>query len=68
MKMMAPTAPESKALVIQPVGIRPRGRPENRWKDDIPKSYNEMGVPMTEINNWTKDIHQSVYPLDARRV
>ena len=35
-KRMAPTAPQSKALVIQPEGRRPRGRPQNRWEDDVP--------------------------------
>ena len=34
-KRMAPTAPQSKTLVIQPVGRRPRGKPRNGWKDDI---------------------------------
>ena len=42
-KRMAPTASQSEALVIQPVGKRPRGRPRNRWEDDVPKWYNEMG-------------------------
>ena len=28
---MAPTAPQNKALVVQPVGKRPRGRPQNGW-------------------------------------
>ena len=38
-KMMAPTAPHHHllALVIQPVGKRPRGKPRNRWEDNIPK-------------------------------
>ena len=48
-KRMAPTAPQRKALVIQPVGKRPKGRPPNRWEDDIPKWYNEMWMPMTEV-------------------
>ena len=30
-KRMAPTVPQSKSLVIQPEGRRPRGRPRNRW-------------------------------------
>ena len=34
-KRMVPTAPRSKALVIQPEGRRPRGRPRNRWDDDV---------------------------------
>ena len=41
---MAPTAPQSKALVIQPEGRRPRGRPRNCWEDDVPRWYNEMGI------------------------
>ena len=45
-----PTAPQSKALVIQPEGQRPRGRPQNRWEDDVPRWYNEMGIPMTDVN------------------
>ena len=36
---MAPTAPQSKALMIQPEGRRPRGRPRNRWEDDVPRWY-----------------------------
>ena len=48
-KRMAPTAPQSKPLVIQPVVKRPRGRPQNHWEDDIPKWYNEMWMPMTEV-------------------
>ena len=54
-KRMAPTAPESRALVIHPVGKRPRGRPRNRWEDDVPKGYEEMGIPMTDVNNWVKE-------------
>ena len=50
-KMMAPTAPQGKAFVIQPEGGRPRGRPRNRWEDDVPRWYNEMGIPMTDVNN-----------------
>ena len=50
-KRMAPTAPQSRALVIHPVGKRPRGRPRNRWEDDVPKWYEEMGIPMTDVNN-----------------
>ena len=62
-KRMAPTAPHSKALVIHPEGRRPRGRPRNRWED-------EMGIPMTNVNNWVKERRPIVYPLDAdgRRV
>ena len=69
-KRMAPTAPQSKALVIQPEGRRPRGRPRNRWEDDVPRWYNEMGIPMTDVNNWVKERRPIVYPLDAdgRRV
>ena len=64
-KRMAPTAPQSKALVIQPEGRRPRGLVAKslRW-------YNEMGIPMTDVNNWVKEIRPIVYPLNAygRRV
>ena len=45
----------NKALVIQPGGQRSRGKPRNRWEDDIPDRYDEMGIPMTEVNSWTKD-------------
>ena len=38
-KRMAPTVPQSKALVIHPEGRRPRGRPRNRWEDDVPRWY-----------------------------
>ena len=64
-KRKAPTAPQSKALVIQPVGRRPSGRPRHRWADDIPKCYNDIGIPMTDVNNWVKDRRPIVYPLDA---
>ena len=55
---------------IQPEGRRPRGRPRNRWKDDVPRWYNDMGIPMTDVNNWVKERRPIVYPLDAdgRRV
>ena len=64
-KRMAPTAPHSKALVIHPKGRRPRGRPRNRWEDDVPRWYNEMGIPMTDVNNCMKERRPIVYPLDA---
>ena len=69
-KRMAPTAPQSRALVIHPVGKRPRGRPRNRWEDDVPKWYEEMGIPMTDVNNWVKERRPIIYTLDAdgRRV
>ena len=69
-KRMAPTAPQSRALVIHPVGKRPRGRPRNRWEDDVPKWYEEVGIPMTDVNNWVKERRPIIYPLDAdgRRV
>ena len=69
-KRMAPTAPRSKALVIQPEGRRPMGRPRNRCDDDVPRWYKEMGIPMTDVNNWVKERRPIVYPLDAdgRRV
>ena len=63
-KRMASTAP-SKALVIHPVGKRPRGRLRNRWEDDVPKWYKEMGIPMTDVNNWVKDRRPIVNPHDA---
>ncbi len=63
-KRMAPTAPQSKAFVIQPEGRRPRGRPQNRWEDDVPKWYKEMGTLTTDVNNWVKDRRPIVYPLD----
>ena len=69
-KRMTPTAPKCGALVIQPEGRRPRGRPQNRWQDDVPRWYKEMGIPMTDVNNWAKERRPIVYPLDAdgRRV
>ena len=69
-KMMTPTAPQCRALAIQPEGRRPRGRPRNRWEEDVPLWYNEMGIAMTDVNNWVKDRRPIVYPLDAdgRRV
>ena len=69
-KRMAPTVPQSKALVIQPEGRRPRGRPWNRWEDDVPRWYYDMGIPKTDVNNWVKERRPIVYPLDAdgRRV
>ena len=69
-KRMTPTAPQSKALVIQPEERRSRGRPLNRWEDDVPRWYNEMGIPMTDVNNWVEERRPIVYPLDAdgRRV
>ena len=64
------TASKSKALAIQPLGIRPRGRARKCWEDDVPKWYEEMGIPMTQVNNWVKDRRPIVYPLnvDGRRV
>ena len=69
-KRMAPTAPQSKALVIQPEGRRPRGRPRNRWEVNVPRWYKEMGIQMTDVNNWANERRPIVYPLDAdgRRV
>ena len=42
----------------------------NRWEDDVPRWYNEMGIPMTDVNNWVKERRPILYPLDAdgRRV
>ena len=69
-KRMAPTAPQRKAPVIHPERRRPRGRPRNRWEDDVPRWYNDMGNPMTDVNNWVKERRPIVHPLDAdgRRV
>ena len=47
-KRMAPVAPQSKALVIQPEERRPRGRPRYRWEDDVPRWYKEMGISMDD--------------------
>ena len=38
-KRMAPTAPQTRALEMQPVGKRRRRRSKNRWEDDV---YTEM--------------------------
>ena len=64
-KRMIYTSPQSKALVIQLEGRRPRGRPRNRWEDDVPKWYEEIGIKMTDVNNWVKERRPIVYPLDA---
>ena len=63
-------APQSKSFVMQPEGRRPRGRPRNRWEDDVPRWYKEMGIPMTDVDNWVKERRPIVYSLDAdgRRV
>ena len=58
------------AIVIQPVGRRPRGKLRNRREDDIiPKWYNEIGIPMTEVNNCMGEGHKSdyrhIYKFDA---
>ena len=63
---MAPTAPHSKAIVIQPVGIRTRVRSRNRCEDDIPKSYNELGIQMAEVNNWMKNRRPISLDADGR--
>ena len=69
-KRIAPRAPQSKVLMIQPEGRRPRERPRNRWEDDVPRWYKDMGIPMTDVNNWVNERRPIVYPLDAdgRRV
>ena len=64
-KRMAPTAPQSKALVIQPEGRRPRERQRNRWEDDVPRWYKEVRIPMTDVNNCVKERRPIVYPLDS---
>ena len=56
-KRMAPTAPQYKSLVIQPVGSRPRGRPRRRF---IYKNGAKSWDP-----DWTKGTRPIVYPLDA---
>ena len=45
----------SPEIVIQPEGRRPSGRLRNRWEDDVPRWYNEMGIPTTDVNNWVKE-------------
>ena len=60
-KRMAPTAPQSTALVIQPEGRRPRGRSRHRWEDDVPRWYTDMGILMTDVNNWVKERRPIVY-------
>ena len=62
-KRRAPKALQRKAL--HPEGRRPRGRPRNRWEDDVPRWYKEMGIPMTDVNNWVHERRPIVYPLDA---
>ena len=37
----------------------------NRWEDDVPKLYNEMGILMTQINKMVKDRRPIIYPLDV---
>ena len=64
-KRMAPTAPQSKSPMLQPEGRRPRRRPRHRWEDDVPRWHKEMGIPMTDVNNWVKERRPIVYPLDA---
>ena len=44
-----------------------RQRPRNRWDDDVPRWYKEMGIPMTDVNNWVKERRPIVYPLDDGR-
>ena len=63
---MAPTAPQSKVLVIHPVGKQ--GEATERWEYGV--WCKEMGIPRTQVNNWVKDRRPIVYPLDAdgRRV
>ena len=62
---MTPTVPQIKAR-----RTTTGGRPRNRWEDYVPRWYNEMGIPMTDVNNWIKEKRPIVYPLDAddRRV
>ena len=47
-----PTASQCdcRALVIQSVGRRPRGRPQNRWEDDTPKWNKRIGIPMIDTD------------------
>ena len=41
------------------------GRPQNRWEDYVLRWYKEMGIPMTDVNNWVKERRPIVYPLDS---
>ena len=56
-KRMSPTAPQSRALVIHPVGKRPRGRQRNRWEDDVP---NLMDLLIREVATTIED-HNCMY-------
>ena len=38
-------------LLLSLIHPMTKGRPQNRWEDDIPKLYKEIGILMTEINN-----------------
>ena len=51
-KSLAPTAPRSKALVIQPVGKRLRGRPRNRWEDDARNKKNTCTISALAQQDW----------------
>ena len=46
------------------------GRSRNRWEEDVPRWFNEMGIPMTDVNKWVTERRPIVYLLDAdgRRV
>ena len=66
-KGMASTVLQSKALVIQPEGRRPLGRRCRPYRDG---TWKEVGIPMTDVNNWVNVRRPIVYQLDAdgRRV
>ena len=58
-KRMAPAAPQTKALVIHPVGKWPRGRPRNRWEDDVVRIVrlrNDMKLIILKNDNSPKII------------
>ena len=69
-KRMAPTAPQGPEQSTHDPARTGEGRPQNRWEDDVPRWYNEMGMLMTDVNNLVKERRPIVYPLDAdgRRV
>ena len=70
-KRVAPTAPQSKALVIHPEGRRPGEGHETAGKTMYRDgTIKEMGIPTTDVNNWVKARRPIVYALDAdgRRV
>ena len=61
---MAPTAPQSKELVIQPKEDD-QGEGHEITGKTIYHNGTENGMPMTEVTNWVKDNRLIEYPLDA---